>query len=616
MIAQMPDKPNDSSLKIPLIVGVIGHIDIADSEEGIRDAMNIFWNHLKKIVPDSRFILLSSLARGADHLAVKYRPREVDCCAVLPFERTEYEKCFSGSELDDFMSDLREACKTIVCDAEAGDYSVASDYIRTHSDVILSLWDGRESLNSSGQAKIGGTYQQIRCVFHLDDILVEHREKKHGVVNIRVRRKGGHSEAERDLLPDGGGLAPEILEKWVPETGVFSVRPFAEWNPAPSECYRGFLEIGDTNSVAPSIDAVVQSIREHNRLFLSATDDCIPQNDAFYGDLISAAGDGSLPEEIRADYARYHYFDTFANEHQGKHRKEFRNIAILSFLVGLLGQAWGDLTFSPDDVIHERILHSVILLYLIGCLCAWLYYRNIKKTRNYSKYVGPRVIAELMRLKTVWTLARIPYDFFDSILKDSANYLFAIPVCNWEIEDRQPSRSARDTEGWEGLNGRLDMAKSAWMDKQVSYYDRRCRDYERKEARFNALKRLFFWGAFFLAAALLLIFILVEDHCGFLNLAYYREFIIGICPFVVSSIGWLLEKNNWGAQAREYRRMADLFRKTIEIMKLEPTGTDEQKLKLIRKKQEFVKTLMTICHEENSTWQEIKGESGGPEPMF
>ena len=600
----MPDKPNDSPLKIPLIVGVIGHIDIADSEEGIRDAMNIFWNHLKEIAPDTRFILLSSLARGADHLAVKYRPREVDCCAVLPFEPTEYEKCFSGSELDDFRSDLREACKTIVCDAEAGDYSVASDYVRTHSDFILSLWDGRESLNSSGQAKIGGTYQQIRCVFHLDDILVEHREKKHGVVNIRVQRKGGHSEAERDLLPDGDGLAPGILLSWNPENSIFSTRPFREWKPVRSE-------IDDANSAAPSIDAIIHWIGEHNRLFPSGTNDYEPRSDSFYQALTSASGSSSLPEEIRDDYVRFDYFDKIAGEHQGKHRKEFRNIAILSFLVGLLGQAWGDLTFSPDDVLHERILHSVILLYLIGCLCTWLYYKNIKKTKNYAKYIRPRVIAELMRLKIIWTLARIPYDFFDSILKECANYRFALPVCNWEIEDRQ-----QDTEGWEGLNRRLDMARSAWMDEQVSYYDERCREYERKDARFNALKRFFYWGAFFLAAALLLIFILVEDHCGFLKLAYYREFIIGICPFVVSSIGWLLEKNNWDAQAREYRRMAGLFRKTIEIMKLEPTGTDEQKMKLVRKKQEFVKTLMTICHEENSTWQEIKSESGGPEPMF
>ena len=591
-------------LKIPVIVGVTGHVDIADDEKQIQVAMKSFWDHLAEILPDTRFILLSSLARGADHLAVKYRPADVDYCAVLPFRQEVYEKDFSGDELADFRNDLAGAYKTIVFDAEPGDYSKASDFVRKHSDFILSLWDGWESLDRNGHAKRGGTYEQIRTAFDLDDILVEHQEKQHGVVNIRVRRESEHREEERNLLPDGDGVPLEILLNWNPGNSIFSTCPFQEWDPVTSE-------IGDTNSAAPTIDAIVQRIGEHNRLFLSGTDDYKPQSDYFYNDLTSAAGSSSLPEEIRDDYVRYHYFDTIAGVHQGKHRKEFRNIAILSFLVGLLGQAWGDLTFSPDDVIHERILHSVILLYLIGCFCSWLYYKNIRKTENYSKYICPRVIAELMRLKIIWTLARIPYDFFDSILKESANYWFALPVCNWEIEDKQ-----HDTEGWEGLNRRLDMARSAWMNGQVSYYDKRCREYEQKVARFNALKRFFFWGAFFLAAALLLIFILVEDHCGFLKLAYYREFIIGICPFVVSSIGWLLEKNNWDAQAREYKRMSGLFRKTIEIMKLEPTGTDEQKLKLIRKKQEFVKTLMTICHEENATWQEIKSESGGPEPMF
>ena len=602
----MSNELNNSSLKIPLIVGIIGHIDIADSEERIKDAMNVFWNHLSEIVPDTRFILLSSLAKGADHLAVKYRPREVDYCAVLPFEQAEFEKAFSGEgELDDFRSDLRDAYKTIVCDAEAGNYTVASDYIRTHSDFILSLWDGRESLNASGQAKAGGTYQQVRAAFNLDDILVKRPEKPHAVVNIRVSRKSIHGIEEQNLLQDDVSLSPEILLSWNPENRAFSTRPFLEWFPVQPES-----ESRSSNTAMQSIDTVVYKINKHNCLFRS-TADYKPQCDYFYDDLTSAAGSSSLPAEIQDDYVRFDYFDRIAGVHQKKHYQEFRNIAILSFVAGLLGLAWGGLTFSNDVIVHERILHCVILLYLIGCFCAWLYYKKVKKAENYFKYIYPRVIAELMRLKLFWSFARIPYDFFDSILKESANYWFALPVCNWEIEDK-PQKA----DGWESANRRLDLVRTVWMHGQVLYYERRCREYEKREVWFNALKRFFFWGAFSLAAFLLLVFISVEDQCEFLKLAYYREFIIGVCPFVVSSIGWLLEKNNWGAQAREYRKMAGLFRETIEIMKEEPTGTDKQKQNLVQRKQEFVKTLMKICHDENSVWQGIKSKSGGPEPMF
>lgn len=670
-------------LKIPLIVGVTGHVDIADDEKQIRAAMDAFWKHLTEILPDTRFILLSSLARGADHFAVKYRPLDVDYCAILPFRQEVYEKDFSGNELADFRNDLAGAYKTIVCDAEPGDYSMASDFVRTHSDFLLSLWDGWESLDPKGHAKRGGTYEQIRTAFNLDDILVDHQEKQHGIVNIRVRRKSEHAGHERNLLKSEQDLQPGFLH-WNPEEKTFRSESFLLWD-------TGKENDGSGNTAMPSIEEVVRRIRRHNgnatgesgkekRISLSVREEIeevfgdIPQEyqpkSYLYEWSLKPALMDALPKntpkeeqekvwnafykEIQADYTRFDFHDTFAQNHQQKHKSEFRNIAILSFIVGLLGQAWGDLTFSPDDIMHERILHGVILLYLLGCLSAWFYYRNIKKNRNYSQYIEPRVIAELMRLKLFWSVARIPGTFFDSILSGSSNYWISVPVCNWEIADAQPPK----IEGDEAMEQRLELVRKAWMEDQEKYYKGylldegndassgiRRRDiffpqrgetctrhrflswkwiscyfkkYERIDGWFNAMKDFFFWMAFFLAVFLLFVFILVEDHSGFLNLAYYREFVIGICPFIVSTIGWLLEKNNWDAEAREYRRMYNLFRKAIGIMREEPPADADvsDKKKLIERKQELIRTLMTICHDENSSWQDIKNDSGEPEPML
>ena len=672
-------------LKIPLIVGVTGHIDIEDDEKQIQAAMDAFWKHLAEILPDTCFVLLSSLACGADHFAVKYRPADVDYCAILPFSQEVYEKDFSGNELDDFRSDLAGAYKTIVCDAEPGDYSKASDFVRKHSDFLLSLWDGWESLDRNGHAKRGGTYEQIRTAFNLDDILVEHQEKQHGVVNIRVRRKSEHAEQERNLLENEHDLQPEFL-RWTKDEKIFRSESFLLWD-------AGKTNGGQGNTAMPSIEEVVRRIRRHNgnaagesgtekRVSLSVGEELKeifggippeyqPQSYLFkyslkpaFKKIILSEDDDKwgkeqekawkpFYEEFQADYTRYDFHDKFAENHQKKHKSEFRNSAILSFIVGLLGQAWGDLTFSPDDVIHERILHGVILLYLLGCLFAWIYYRNIKKNRNYSQYIEPRVIAELMRLKLFWSMARIPGTFFDAILSGSSNYWISVPVCNWEIADAEPPEIKDD----DVMEKRLSFVRNAWMEDQEKYYKTylleekddasgvRRRDifftqageactkerflsrkwlslyfkkYERSSGWFNAMKDFFFWMAFFLAVFLLLVFLLVEDHSGFLNLSYYREFVIGICPFIVSTIGWLLEKNNWDAEAREYRRIYNLFRKAIGIMNEElPADADaSDKKKLIKRKQELIRTLMTICHDENSSWQDIKNDSGEPEPML
>ena len=708
----MDNKPDDAvdteCLRIPLIVGVTGHIDIATPEEQVRKAMEEFWTHLDTLFngPETaasgrkttRFILLSSLACGADHLAVKYRPADVEYCAVLPFDPAEYKKDFPGcvrADSDDagndpvclgcgrcggcarmdFFKDLRDAYRTIVCDAERGDYSKASDFVRSHSDFILSLWDGWESLEKeNGLAKHGGTYEQIRAAFNMDDRLEKHQEKQHGVVNIRVTRKSGHASYEHELLKSDAapGLRPEILNL-NPKDGTFTASPFAEWA---SKNARNEDDRDDDREKdpTPSIVSVVKQIRGINseipaeyhwksylRSLLKPT--CGDENgNAPRNDGVPAETKEEAWREIRADYTRYDYHDTLAGSHQRKHRTEFRNIAILSFIVGLLGQAWGDLTFSPDEVMHERILHGVILLYLTGCLCAWLYYRRILKHDHYSAYVGPRVIAELMRLKMFWSIARIPGDFFDLIRHECSNYWVALPVCNWEIADRPPAAA-------DDIAGRLKLVREAWMEDQAAYYrgyllgkpsggisrrdilfpqddekmncsscpkskrekcrggsvgfpqklrnrvacflnclKRFARKYERLNAWFNAMKNFFFWSAFFLAIFLLLVFILVEDHGGFLNLAYYREFVIGICPFIVSTIGWLLEKKNWDAQAREYRRMYDHFRKAIGIMQDASVP--------VERKQDLIRELMKICHQENSTWKELKDESGGPEPMI
>ena len=130
-------------LKIPLIVGVSGHIDIAEPEEAFEKPLKEFWTLLRERVgSETPIILLSSLAVGADRLAAKYRPADVKLCAVLPFERQAYEKDFSGEELDAFRAFMADSFKCITCPGAPGDYAAGSDYIRSRADVMLTFLEG------------------------------------------------------------------------------------------------------------------------------------------------------------------------------------------------------------------------------------------------------------------------------------------------------------------------------------------------------------------------------------------------------------------------------------------------------------------------------------------
>lgn len=190
-------------LKIPLIVGVSGHIDITTPESVLQDALTEFWTQLHQTIgPETPIVLLSSIARGADHLMVKYRPADVNYCAVLPFDSNEYAKDFTGQALDDYRADLAGAFKCITCGADAGDYTLASDYVRTHSDILVTFWDGYETLDRYGLPQKGGTYFLLRKTFQLDDLLISQPEKAHITVNIPVERQKVHPEYEKQLLSE------------------------------------------------------------------------------------------------------------------------------------------------------------------------------------------------------------------------------------------------------------------------------------------------------------------------------------------------------------------------------------------------------------------------------
>ena len=223
------------TLRVPLVVGVTGHIDIQDPVRA-EETLETFWETIRKLAgDDTPIVLLTSIARGADHFATKIcRSRNVRYCVVLPFAEAEYRKDFTApGELEDFDEDLRGAYKIITCDAAPRDYAVASDYVRKHCDVLLAMWDGYETCGPDGKPEKGGTYHQIRTALGMDDLLRLHQEKKHLVVNIAVERsrKGlayhaSHGEAQKCVFPERYGLSVLSCDDEKKEVGAVD---FSEW---------------------------------------------------------------------------------------------------------------------------------------------------------------------------------------------------------------------------------------------------------------------------------------------------------------------------------------------------------------------------------------------------
>lgn len=638
------EKPSlAEKLRVPLVVGVTGHIDIREPGRA-EEKLETFWETIRKLAgDDTRIVFLTSIARGADHLATKVcRSLNVRYCVVLPFAEAEYRKDFTGpGELEDFDEDLRGAYKVITCDAAPRDYAVASDYVRTHCDVLLTMWDGYETCGPDGKPDRGGTYHQIRTAFGMDDLLRHHQEKKHLVVNIAVERsrKGAgyhesHGERRKCVFPEPYGLSVLSCDDGTKELGSVD---FSEWTADflkrndVKDAGRSFTEDG----VLRDFSDVLACLNFHNGRAEAAE----PRTDYYLRDTMCGAPDGLRALEIvEDDFVRHEYFDRIAERHQVPHKRQFFRIAFFSVLVGILGQAWGDLTFHADEACHEWIMHAVIFLYLAGCAALFCYGRKITKDNHYSLYLQPRIVAEMLRLKIFWKLAGISGSFTDRICGESTDRWFLLLLCNWEVAESPLSPADRE---WIDRGEGIKVVKSCWIEDQLSYYktyllsdpkhffrpqpEEKCRrkkfgsrawfqayfkKYERLEGYVTFCKRFFFLTGFILAILLCLVFacgrITGANHRDLFFLAWYREFIVGLCPFVFASLGWLLEKNKWDSVARQYRGAYELFLKTDKFVSASNS---------LESKRAIIRELMMFAHRENAEWNSIRSDAK-PEPMI
>jgi hypothetical protein len=161
----MPD-----SEKIPITVGVVGHLDIIATEEQRLQITNLF-RDLASEFPNSPICLFSSIADGADRFVAKIfldlkhdneklRDR-FELIVPTPFSEEEYKKDFDHASKKDFEALLKQAKRSfcIGCEDKTASrpdqYLKAGKFVADSSIILIALWDGE-------QGKTGGTADIVR----------------------------------------------------------------------------------------------------------------------------------------------------------------------------------------------------------------------------------------------------------------------------------------------------------------------------------------------------------------------------------------------------------------------------------------------------------------------
>ena len=197
---------------IPYIIGTTGHRNLVPGDvPGIEAQIRQVLADIRQRLPNTRLIVLSSIAEGADRLTAQTALKlgwELWC--VLPTSAAEYEKDFTSEESRvEFRQLLARAVRVVNAselsghEPDAADrpqiYVDAGDELCRLSHAILAVWDGQASNGPGGTAEVvrsfltgqfpgasrsGVSFPDCGSVFHVSVRGVADADPRHGVAQL------------------------------------------------------------------------------------------------------------------------------------------------------------------------------------------------------------------------------------------------------------------------------------------------------------------------------------------------------------------------------------------------------------------------------------------------
>jgi len=371
---------------IPLVVGVTSHRNLAASEiEPIRQKVRDFFALLKRDFPELPLVVLSALAEGGDQLVAREALAVgARLIAPLPLEPESYAEDFDGAGHAAF-AELCERAELVQLPLVDGNtpanvaarggardrqYAQAGVFVASHSHILLTLWDGRES------ELLGGTAQVVRYALHgIMPGLIERRRGARAaldsidesiVYHIVCSRTDANGAMQAPLDP----LVP-LQTRWVSQTHV---RPTDKG--MPEEFQRMFARMQEFNL-----------------------------DERRYADEIQAGAAASTndADDVRGDAmnALFSAADGLAIHFQKRVLWAMRSTHVLAALTGIAFLCYSDL---PSDVpIQFYGIYVFIALFGAGAMLAWM----ARRRDWHRKYVDYRALAEGLRVQRWWRRAGI-----------------------------------------------------------------------------------------------------------------------------------------------------------------------------------------------------------------
>ena len=196
---------------IPIIVGITGHCALRKQDiPALRNAVRQEIERLQKLCPNSRLVMMTCLAQGADMLCADVAAEiGISLYVALPMESAIYTSDYPESAKERFRFHCNRAERILITPpveplpSQMNDdylYRQADIYLVKHSHVLLALWDGGDpkkdgcgaaetvdfALKGTYKSKFGMPYRSIsnEAVIHIFTPRGEHIEENAGTVHF------------------------------------------------------------------------------------------------------------------------------------------------------------------------------------------------------------------------------------------------------------------------------------------------------------------------------------------------------------------------------------------------------------------------------------------------
>lgn len=361
--------------RIPITVGVVGHLDVITTNEQKLQIENLF-RDLARGYPNSPIYLFSSIAEGADRyvanifLDLKKNHKEFcdrfELIVPMPFEKEEYKNDFTDESDREFDELLGQAKRSFFVGYESNETDRPQQYLKTgklvadSSLILIALWDG-------GVGKKGGTADIVKHkITGDDDTVAESTFEYDGTVFILPSKRAKSSyEVTGDLENKESLTLEHILKDTVLRDALEKIE-----------------EINSDSFI------IMESDFEKSQSYLFTT-----------------------PEKIEPHQKPILKWYSIMDMLSLHFRKIDLNITLYLFFLGLM------LILSLavySNVLMQLWVLSIAMFFVVAATLIYFYSRS---KNNHKKYLYNRTLAEALRIQFYWNIAGINKNVSDYILR-------------------------------------------------------------------------------------------------------------------------------------------------------------------------------------------------------